>query len=726
MGIKFYPDKKLFKLDSATSTYVIKIYEKGFLLNLYYGAKIPDINLTDFHFREEYSSFSANDEDIGWGEFSKDVCPMEYSGFGAGDFRKAAVAIKNKDGNNCTDFRYVSHKIYSGKPKITAQPATYANSEDECETLEILTRDGTTGAEAALVYSVFEGHGAMTRSVRIKNASDFPMDIEKAYSASVSLNSMDFDMITLYGKHASERNLCRNPLRHGQSSISSARGSSSHHHNPFCALVRQGTTEEHGDAYGFNLVYSGSFDITCDVDYYESTRINIGINPDGFTWHLEAGEVFETPEAVMVYSAEGIGEMSRIFHRLYRSNLVRGKWKNEKRPLLINSWEAAYFKFDSDTLVSFAERAKEIGIEMLVMDDGWFGKRDYASCSLGDWYVHEGKLVGGLANLIERVNALGLKFGIWYEPEMVSPDSDLYRAHPDWCLQVPSREKSIARGQYVLDMSRADVVDNIFEQMKAVLGSHKIDYVKWDFNRNLTEAGSALLSYERGEEIFHRFVLGTYSLMERLLTEFPDLLLENCSGGGGRFDPAMLYYSPQIWASDNTDPIERVDIQFGTSMCYPASSMGAHVSMCQRTNIDTRANVALWGTFGYELNPWKLTDREVEAAKEQVKSYHKYYNLIHNGDLYRLACPWDNKYFAAWGMVSKDRSEALFTFVVTRYHFNPTRFIKLKGLDAGKYYRLESTGEVYSGALLMNAGLNLSKMPRETGESYMLYFTEAK
>ncbi len=724
MGIQFIEEKNLFKLDTATSTYVIQIFEQGYLLCPYYGASIPDVNFKGYTFRGWFASFSPSNASVSDHSFSADVSPLEYSGFGVGDFRKSAVAIRNADGNNCTDFRYVSHKIYKGKPSLKAMPATYANTDDECETLEIYVRDKVTDAAAVLMYTVFENCGAMTKAVRVINESDKPMDIEKVYSASVSLNDMDYDMLHLYGRHNAERNMARSPLEHGHTSLSSTRGSSSHFHNPFAALVRHGADENQGEVYGFNLVYSGNFDITADVDYYECTRVNIGINPDGFTWHLEPGEDFQTPEAVLVFTNEGIGEMSRIFHRLYNNNLVRGRWKTEKRPLLINSWEAAYFNFDTDKLVSFAERAKEVGIEMLVMDDGWFGVRNSDNCSLGDWYVNEDKLPGGLGVLIDRVNALGLKFGIWYEPEMISPDSDLYRAHPDWCIHVPGRDCSIARQQYVIDMSRADVRENIYGQMKDVLSKYKIDYVKWDFNRNISEAGSALLSVERGEEIFHRFVLGTYEVMERLNRDFPDLLIENCSGGGGRFDPAMLYYSPQIWASDNTDALERIAIQFGTSMCYPASTMGAHVSMSRRTGFETKGNVAMWGTFGYELDPNHLSEKDIEIVKKQVADYHKYYDLTHSGDLYRVVCPWDNSYYAAWELVSPDKTEMLFTLVNMRYYHCNKRIIRFLGLDADKMYTLEENGEVYSGAFLMNAGLNISGMRSGTGDSFTLHFIE--
>ncbi|MBE6726359.1 MAG: alpha-galactosidase [Ruminococcaceae bacterium] len=724
MPITFISDKNLFKLDAAGATYVLSVTKGGYLLGLYWGGAIPDANFGGYAFRDYASSFSPSNPEVTEGGFSPDTAPLEFSGFGTGDFRKSAVSIRNADGNDATDFRYTGHRISRGKGAPAGMPATFAEDPADCETLEIDLADRTTGAELTLFYTVFEDLPVVTRYARLKNASQKAMDIEKISSASVQFAAMDFDFIHLYGRWGAERNWVRSPLAHGHQSISSARGSSSHYHNPFAALARCGADEDRGEVYGFNLVYSGSFDITADVDYYETTRLNMGINPEGFLWHLEPGEVFDTPEAVLVYSKEGLGGMSRAFHRLYLDHLIRGKYRREVRPLLINSWEAAYFDFDTDKLVSFAERAKEIGIDMLVMDDGWFSRRNDDRSSLGDWWVNEDKLPGGLGVLIDRVNALGLKFGIWYEPEMISPDSDIYRAHPDWCLHVPDRPNSIARHQYVIDMSRQDVRDNIWEQMNAVLSKYKIDYVKWDFNRNLTEAGSALLSAPHGEEIFHRFVLGTYELMGRLVDTYPDLLLENCSGGGGRFDPGMLYFSPQIWASDNTDAIERLAIQFGTSLCYPASTMGAHVSMSRRTGFETKGNVAMWGTFGYELDPNRLTEKDLGIVKKQVADYHKYYELIHYGDLYRITDPWDNAFRCAWEFVSQDKNEALFTHVTMRYYHCPTLIVRFKGLDPNFTYTLESTGEKYSGAFLMNAGLNLSLYPRGTGESFVLHFVK--
>ncbi len=726
MPIVFDSEKRIFKLDTATSSYVIEIYKENYLAHLYYGAKIPDTNLSAFKFRSPFASFSPNNINIDDWKFSPDVCPLEYQGEGSGDFRISAIAIRNADGNNITDMRYKSHKIYSGKPSIEGLPSLYVEDDSEATTLEILTEDAVTGIQTVLFYTVFEKLGAMTRSVKVINGTDKTVDIERVFSCAVDFPTYNYDLMSLYGKWAKERSLERRALARGRQGVSSKRGSSSHYQNPFAAIVDNGANEDYGNAYGFNLVYSSNFAIDVEVDGYGGTRLLMGINPEAFGWKLESGESFSSPEAVMVYSANGIGEMSRTFHKLYAKHLIRGKWKNIKRPLLINNWEATGMDFDGDTIVSFAAKAKELGIEMLVMDDGWFGYRNDDRSSLGDWQVNEEKLGGTLANLIERINALGLKFGIWYEPEMISRDSNLYRAHPDWCLHVPNREKSIARHQYVLDYSRQDVRDYIFNEMYKVLSVNKVDYLKWDFNRNLTEVGSATLPADRQKEVFHRYVLGTYEVMDRLTKAFPDMLIENCSGGGGRFDPGMLYFSPQIWTSDNTDPIERLAIQFGTSMCYPASTMGAHVSASRRTGYDTKGNVALWGSFGYELNPNKYTEEDAELVRAQVAEYHKYYDVIHFGELYRLISPFDNAYRAAWMFVSEDKSEALVTSVVMRQPFDKAFYLKLKGLAPEKFYLDEETGEVYSGALLMNAGLCLTYTSDEDGKSFKKYFKEVK
>ena len=724
MPIRYDQQNRTFKLDTATSTYIIKVYEENYLLNLYYGPAIPDTYVSGRECRRQSASFSLANPAIGENGFTPDTAPMEYGCNGAADFRISALAVRNANGDSVTDIRYVGHKIYAGKQEIPGQPSSYANQENEADTLELYAEDPVTGVRVTLYYTVFSTCGVMTRCVRVENTSDSGCEIERVFSLCVDLPSMEYDLISLYGRHCRERHVERRPLAHGVQGVESKRGVSGHSQNPFVALAEHNADEHHGNVYGFNLVYSGNFSALAECDFNYTTRLITGINPTDFGWKLAPGETFDAPEAVMVFTQDGIGEMSRIFHHFYNNNMVRGRYKTEKRPLLINSWEAAYFDFDTEKLVSFAKTAKELGIEMLVMDDGWFGKRNDDTTSLGDWFVNEEKLPGGLAPLIDQVHQEGMKFGIWYEPEMISPDSDLFRAHPDGHVHVDGRVPMLGRHQYVLDVSREDVRENIWQQMYKVLSENKIDYLKWDFNRNISDAGSAILPADRKKEFFHRFILGTYDLMNRLVTTFPDILFENCSGGGGRFDPAMLAYSPQIWTSDNTDPIERLYIQFGTSMCYPASTIGAHVSACRRTGYETKGNVAMWGTFGYELDPRKLTPEEVEIVKNQVKQYHEYYDLIHYGDLYRLISPFENPYRAVWQMVSPEKDCTMVTLVTMRKEEYAHLIVKLQGLDPQKWYRNEATGEVCSGALLMHAGVVLSKAAANTGESCVLYFKE--
>lgn len=718
--IKYDSSTKCFKLDTCDTSYVVGVYEQGYLLNLYYGALLPDDDFRGLDHRLPCASFSPADPVIGEHGFSVDCAPMEYSTNGRGDFRVSALSVKNQDGNSVTDLRYFSHNIIKSKPSIEPLPSLYDNGS-EVETLEIITRDVYTGLEVSLFYCVFEKKGVITRYAVIKNKSDSTLKINRAMSGCIDFPTMDFDLITLYGRHNKERMREQRALAHGLQGIASKRGSSSHAQNPFAALLRHGADEDRGDAYGFNLVYSGNFECCVECDFSGTSRLVMGINSNDFEWTLEPGESFTTPELVMVYSSEGLGEMSRKFHRIYSDNLISGIYKYAKRPLLINSWEAAYFDFDTEKLLSFAERARELGIEMLVMDDGWFGRRNDDTCSLGDWFVNENKLKGGLKPLVEGVNKLGLKFGIWFEPEMISPDSELFRAHPDWCVHVKGREPSIARHQYVLDVSRQDVRDYIFSQMSSVFEGNNIEYLKWDFNRNISEAGSALLSAERSGEFFHRFVLGTYELMRRFTEKFPNVLFENCSGGGGRFDPGMLSFSPQIWTSDNTDPIERLDIQFGTSLCYPAACQGAHVSANRRTGYETKGNVALWGTFGYELDPNKLTVEDRETVKAQVEEYHRFYELIHKGELYRLIDPYFDKYRCAWSFVSVDKNEALLTCVAMRRP-NPAPFyLKLKGLSAEQRYSNSLDGQVHSGAFYMRCGIDLTNYVDYDGKSVKVY-----
>lgn len=725
MPITFDEKRKIFKLDTLDSTYAIGIRE-GYLIHLYYGKKIPDDNLLDLPFRGYFATISPKNVHVDDYKFSLDVQPMEYSCNGSGDYRLAALSIKDSMGRTTTDIRYLDHKIYDGKPKLKGLPATYCNDDSEAQTLELITIDKFTGAKVTLYYTAFANYSVVTESVKVENTGKETFEIEKVASCCVNFPSMDYNMINLSGVWSRERRVITRHLAHGIQSVASKRGSSSHNHNPFVALVNDKGGEDFGDAFGFNLVYSGNFSADIETDFLDCTRLVMGINPIDFTWVVEPGDEFQSPEVVMVYSDSGMGKMSRTFHDLYNNNLIRGEWKNKKRPLLINSWEGSGFDFDQETLVRYAKEAKKLGIELLVMDDGWFGHRDSDNSSLGDWFVNESKLKGGLTKLIERVNAEGVQFGIWYEPEMISEDSELYKAHPDWCVHVEGREQSPARQQYVIDMTRQDVRDCIFNQMYDVLSKNNIAYLKWDYNRAITEPASVMLDARHSKEFFHRFILGTYELMDRITSAFPHILFESCAGGGGRFDAGMLYYMPQAWASDNTDPIERLTIQFGTTMCYPASSMGAHVSACDRTGIETKAAVAMAGTFGYELDPKEMSEEDKEKVKEQVKNYHRYYNVIHFGDLYRIIAPTDDEFKCAWEYVAKDKSEALLTVVIKNRAPHDFLLIKMKGLDPEKMYRDETDGEIYSGALLMNAGINLTDGTLSAGRSFIRYFTEVK
>ncbi len=729
MPIVFDNDRRTFKLDTPNSSYVIEIIDGNYIVHRYFGAKIPDTDLSYMHFCENIGSFFPNSPETG---IALGTQLLEYPTHGLGDFRASALMIRACDGTATTDIRYIGHRIYSGKPKLDGLPATYAD-ENEAATLEIDAIDTHTGALVTLVYTAFSSYDAITRSVRVKNTADKPFVLERIFSGGVELPGSEYDFIHLWGHWAKERTPERTRLHHGKQSIESLRVSSSHQHNPFVALVGPNADEDMGDAYGFSLVYSGSFLIEAEVDSFGATRLLAGINPTDFSWKLEAGEEFTSPELVMVYSNQGIGEMSRTFHKLYTNNLCRRQWKGVKRPILVNNWEGTYFDFDDEKLLSIARDAAELGIEMFVLDDGWFGtNRNLDDCDLGDWFVNEKKIRCGMKELGRRIHALGLKFGLWFEPEMISPISKLYEQHPDWCLHVNGRKCSPARAQYVLDYSRADVRDYIIECMSKIIREAELEYIKWDFNRNMTELGSALLSPDEQKELSHRYVLGLYEVMERLLCEFPDLLIEGCSGGGGRFDPGILYYAPQIWTSDDTDAIERIDIQYGTSFVYPASAMSAHLSASpnhqtqRHSSFKTRGIVAMGGNFGYELDLNKLTDEERTAVKEQIADYNKYQNLVQTGDLYRLISPFKNRLHSAWEYVSPDKSEALLTFVVMRREiYSRYYFIKLRGLDPEKMYLSSADGRIYSGALLMNGGVSMVHEFCD-GESVIVHFTEVK
>lgn len=725
MPIRYDAERKLFHLQTKSASYVMGLFRDHYLFHLYWGKKIRPADLTDLLIVRE-RSFSPNvyPEDR---SFSLDTLPQEYPAFGAGDFRTPAYQVELANGTSVTELRYVSHTIVQGKPPLQGLPSVYTELDGEAQTLELVLEDPAAGLRAVLSYTVMEELDALTRSVRLENIGGTPLKLNRALSASVDFDHDGFDLLQLSGAWSRERHLVRRPLAYGLQGIESRRGASSHQQNPFLALLSPDAGEEHGEVYGFNLVYSGNFSAQAEVDQFRTTRVSIGINPFGFRWLLEPGETFQTPEAVMVYSDQGLGGMSRTYHKLYRTRLVRGAYRDQPRPVLINNWEATYFDFDADKIESIAQAAKELGIELFVLDDGWFGHRDDDTTSLGDWTVDRNKLPDGLADLAGRVNRLGLQFGLWFEPEMVSPDSELYRSHPDWCLHVPDRRRSQARGQLILDLSRPEVCDYIIRSVGEVLRSAPIAYVKWDMNRHMTEAGSAALPPERQAETPHRYMLGLYRVMDAITREFPHVLFESCSGGGGRFDPGILHYMPQTWTSDDTDAVERLKIQYGTSIVYPASAMGAHVSAVpnhqvhRTTPLKMRGDVAMSGNFGYELDLTRFTAEEKEQVIGQVAFYKEIRNLVQQGDMYRLLSPFEGNE-TAWMFVSGDRSSALAGyFRVLAEPNGANRRLRLQGLDPDRNYVLQETGAVYGGDRLMHAGIPVQDLHGDF-QSKLFYF----
>ncbi|SFB28292.1 alpha-galactosidase [Cohnella sp. OV330] len=710
MAISFDRERQTFHLQTPNTSYIITVVEGLYPAHVYWGPKLRNASWPGGLTLRERASFSPT-PNPDKPSLSLDALLQEYPGYGSGDFRSPAYQFGLSDGTTVAELVYRDHRIFAGKPKLEGLPATYAESDEEAETLELTLHDSHSGLIAILSYTTFRDSDAIARSVRYVNESADSVRIRRALSASVDFNNDDYELVHLNGGWANERNLSRRALVQGQQGIESRRGSSSHQHNPFVALVSPNAGEEQGDAYGFSLVYSGSFAASAEVDQFRTTRVSIGINPFDFEWLLEPGQSFQAPEAVLVYSNEGLGGMSRTYHRLYRSRLSRGEFRDRTRPVLVNNWEATYFDFDADKIAAIAEEGSRLGIELFVLDDGWFGYRNDDTTSLGDWKVDLKKLPQGLDDLAKRVNAHGLQFGLWFEPEMISPDSDLYRAHPDWCLHVEGRRRTQGRRQLILDLSREDVCDYIIDTVGGVLASAPIAYVKWDMNRNMTEIGSALLPPERQRETAHRYMLGLYRVLETITSRFPHILFESCSGGGGRFDPGMLHYMPQTWTSDNSDAVCRLKIQYGTSLVYPISSMGAHISAVPNhqvhrvTSLKMRGDVAMSGNFGYELDLTKFTPKEKEEVKAQVAAYKELRELVQFGDLYRLKSPFEGN-DTAWAVVSADKSEAFVAFFRVLAQPNaPIDWLRLAGLDPNADYEIVGTGERFGGDQLMYAGL---------------------
>lgn len=722
MGIIYCEKDRTFTLQTKNTTYQMQVDQYGFLLHLYYGKKTE--GCMDYLLTHYDRGFSGNPYDAGEDRtYSMDVLPQEFPCYGNGDFRSTAFVVENADGSMSCDLRYKSHTILKGKYNLKGLPAVYA-SDEEAQTLEILMEDPVTGVMVILLYGVLSELDIITRSVCIKNESNGKIYLNKIESASLDFLYGDYELLTFYGRHAMERNVQRVPVVHGTQKIGSVRGTSSHQYNPMMILAERETTEDKGNCYAMSFVYSGCFQGEVLKDQLNQTRMMLGLQEEAFRYPLEKNEMFKAPEVILSYSSRGMNQLSQNLHQCIRKHICRGKYKEQVRPVLINSWEASYFDFTGDTIYELAKAAKEVNIDMLVMDDGWFGKRDDDNSGLGDWFVNEKKLGGTLGNLIERINDLGVKFGIWIEPEMVSEDSELYRKHPDWALTIPGRRPVRSRNQLVLDFSRKEVVDEIYSQICKVLDQGNIEYVKWDMNRSLMDIYSATTK-DQGR-VLHDYVLGLYDFLERLVQRYPNLLIEGCSGGGGRFDAGMMYYTPQIWCSDNTDAIDRLQIQYGTSFGYPVSVVGSHVSAVpnhqtgRKTPLHTRGVVAMSGTFGYELNLMNLSEEEKQEIREQIAEYKSYAPIIQNGLYYRLSNPTEEE-ICAWEYVytdEKEQSKVLLNIVMQAIHGNMTvNYVKLQGLEEAAVYREEKSGKRYTGSALMYGGMPL---PVELGE-YQAY-----
>ena len=731
MAIKVSENGRLFTLQTKDSSYQMFADDKNVLLHLYYGEKIGEENLSGLIFCTDMG-FAGNPEEAGPNrKYSLDALPQEIPGSGVGDFRDDMIEIRHADGSFAADFRFDSFEILDHSYAIPGMPALYDTEEEKGETLVITMTEKASDIVLKLFYGVFEKENVITRAARLENHGETAIELEKMLSFSMDLMYENYEMIYFSDRHAMERTAERIPVQHANVEIGSTRGTSSHHYNPAVILCEEGAGETHGSCIGACLVYSGNFVAAAQKDQKNQTRFQMGIHPTNFCFHLEKGEAFDTPQAILSYSGTGLTKLSQQYHEIIREHICRGAYKHAKRPILINNWEATYFNFNEEKILKIAEQAQKLGIEMLVLDDGWFGKREDDNSGLGDWFVNEKKMNGSMAQLAEKIHKMGMKFGLWFEPEMISEDSDLYRAHPDWAFAIPGRVPNHSRNQLVLDMTREDVREYLLERLTTIVHDAKIDYVKWDMNRSVCDVYSHVAAQNRNGELYHRYVLGVYDLLERFLAACPDLLLEGCSGGGGRYDAGMMYYSPQIWCSDNTDAINRLSIQYGSSFFYPISTVGSHVSVCPNhqtgrvTPFRTRGDVALAGSFGYEMDLNKISEEEKEMVKEQVAAMHEYYELTHEGLYYRLT-GLKKQDFMAWEFVAEDQSRALLTIVKTDAEGNmlPVH-TKVCGLAEDKLYRCSLDQEVRLGRTWNRAGLTLHQVLGEY-ESIRVEFTEVK
>ncbi len=710
MGIRIHEKEKQFHLFNSKMSYCIGVCPDGEIGQLYFGKRINEEQIISYDQTKGIRPVCCNRKEDE--NYSKELALLEYPAFGNGDFRKPAYEIMQKNGSRVTNLIYKTHNIYRGKKTIPGLPSSYVNAEDEAMTLEIVCADEVAGFEVRLFYTIFENYPVLCRHTRIENIGKDEIKITKALSCCIDLPDNEYNWLQFEGAWGRERYPAERDLSHGITSIESMRGHSSANYNPFVIVKREKTDENHGEAFGLNFVYSGNFIAEAEADTYGKLRILMGINPEWFEWPLAAGEAFETPEVIISYTSDGLNNLSQSIHHFMNDNLVRGAYKNKPRPILLNNWEATEMDFNDEKILKIAKKGKEAGVELFVLDDGWFGKRNDDYAGLGDWFVNTEKLPEGVKGLSEKINALGLKFGIWIEPEMVNEDSDLYRAHPDWVLGVTGRPNTLGRHQMVLDYSKKEVVDNIYSQLYEVFSNASISYVKWDMNRSITECFSLGANAELQGTIYHKYILGVYDLYERLMKAFPEILFESCASGGSRFDAGMMHYAPQAWCSDDTDGHERVKIQYGTSYGYPLSTVGAHVSASpnlqtgRSMSIADRANIACFGTFGYELDLNEIPDEEFETVKEQIAFMKEYRALLQYGDLYRLSSPFE-KNLAAWMVVSEDKTMAIAAVYKNLKSPNEgQQRIRLRGLDEDRKYTVNGKTEIY-GDLLMNGGLSI-------------------
>lgn len=711
MSVHVNEEHKLFHLQTANTSYIFQILENGGAGQLYYGAKIPvKAAYTNLASREEHDC--TNTLTVDQSDFQLELIKQEYAGLGKGDYRYPAYQITYPNGSRTSEFEYTGYEVADGKERLKNMPSAFDDQGDDSQTLTVTFEDALANLVLQLHYTVFEKEDVIVRSATFINRGQEAVTLDRALSLQLDLPDHDYDMLQFSGSWARERNLIRTPLRSGIQSIGSLRVASSHQQNPFFALARPHTDNHQGAAFGFNFIYSGNFIDSVEVDQFDTTRVLVGINPDDFGWKLANGESFQTPEAVMTYTSDGLNQMSQQLGAFYQDHLINQHFAHQDRPILINNWEATFMDFNEAKLMKIVDQADKLGIEMFVLDDGWFGHRDDDKSSLGDWFVDQKKFSNGISGFADRVHDKGMKFGLWFEPEMISIDSKLYEKHPDWMIATPGRQGTPARNQFVLDMTRQEVIDYLFEHMSAIIKQTKLDYIKWDMNRNITEMYGAKLPADQQLEFPHRYILGVYQLYARLTEAFPKVLFESCASGGGRFDLGMMYYAPQAWCSDDTDAVERIKIQDGTSYGYTQNMWGAHVSAVPNdqvgrlTSLDTRAAVAYFGDFGYELDITKMAADELATIKKQVAFYKQYRHLFQFGKFYRLDNPdTNNDNVYGWQVVNEDRSEAILTRFQILNGANPAYIrVYFAGLDPEATYTVNDGEEHFSGAELMNAG----------------------